>query len=270
MPTDALLTLTPRPSTLSGMNDAAPLRRSDGFRERGANVTRLEAFVDAAFAFAVTLLVISLDAVPTNLDELTAALKRTPAFAASFSLVALFWFAHHTWSRRYGLDDGQSIALSLFLVFLVLVWVYPLRILFGCAFAWLSQLTLPPAWQIPFTYKLSSIDDLRTMFVVYAAAWSSLGIVIALLYREGWRHRDALELNRDERISTRSEIARWLCVPATGVLSAALALALPADTPGWLWGAPGLAYATMGFTGVVMSASERRWQGKVDAELASR
>ena len=30
--------------------------RADGFRERGAAVTRLEAFVDAAFAFAVTLL----------------------------------------------------------------------------------------------------------------------------------------------------------------------------------------------------------------------
>ena len=51
-------------------------RRPDGFRERGANVTRFEAFVDAAFAFAVTLLVISLDGMPASISELMDALKR--------------------------------------------------------------------------------------------------------------------------------------------------------------------------------------------------
>ncbi len=87
-------------------------RRKDGFRERGDQVTRLEAFVDAAFAFAVTLLVISLDGVPTSVEGLSAALKGIPAFAACFTLLAFFWYAHNTWSRRYGLDDFGSVFLS--------------------------------------------------------------------------------------------------------------------------------------------------------------
>ena len=68
-------------------------RRHDGFRERGRNVTRLEAFVDAAFAFAVTLLVISLDGIPGDTSQLLDALKQIPAFAASFCLLVFFWFA---------------------------------------------------------------------------------------------------------------------------------------------------------------------------------
>ena len=44
--------------------------------ERGDKVTRLEAFVDAAFAFAVTLLVISGDQTPTSIDMLQQALKQ--------------------------------------------------------------------------------------------------------------------------------------------------------------------------------------------------
>jgi Endosomal/lysosomal potassium channel TMEM175 len=238
-------------------------RRTDGFRERGHQVTRLEAFVDAAFAFAVTLLVISIDGLPSSMDGLVGALKETPAFAASFTLLAFFWFAHNKWSRRYGLDDQGSVVLSLLLVFLVLVWVYPLRIMFGAAFGWLSVLTLPREWVIPFDFKLKSLGDLRAMFLIYAAAWSSLGIVVALLYRQAWRKRDMLELDLGEQVNTRVELARWLWVPVTGSLSAVVALSLPDDCPMWLVGAPGVAYASMGFTGIVESRARRRWEAKL-------
>jgi uncharacterized membrane protein len=42
---------------------------------RGRQTTRLETFVDAAFAFALTMLVISVDAIPQSFDELLQALK---------------------------------------------------------------------------------------------------------------------------------------------------------------------------------------------------
>ena len=97
----------------------------DGFRERGQQVTRLEAFVDAAYAFSVTLLVISLDAIPDSIPALIEALKGIPAFAASFAQIAFFWYSHASWSRRYGMNDGAGVWLSLLLVFLVLVFCTP-------------------------------------------------------------------------------------------------------------------------------------------------
>ena len=47
-------------------------RIEDGFHLRGEAMTRTEVFVDAAFAFAVTMLVISIDQIPQSVPELIA------------------------------------------------------------------------------------------------------------------------------------------------------------------------------------------------------
>jgi hypothetical protein len=55
-----------------------PLTRdSAGFRLRGLSTTRIEAFTDAAFAFALTLLVISFQP-PESFADLRAATDRRP------------------------------------------------------------------------------------------------------------------------------------------------------------------------------------------------
>ena len=153
--------------------------------ERGREVTRIEAFVDAAFAFAVTLLVISFNALPDSAQALVEALKGVPAFAASFSLLAMLWWQHADWSRRYGLDDGRSVLLSLLLVFLVLVYVFPLRIIFTAFFGWVSG-----GW-LPAGVGITSPRDLQWLFLAYAIAWTTLGFVVVALYRHAWSKRDA-------------------------------------------------------------------------------
>ena len=55
------------------------LEVKNGVRLRGAQMTRLETFTDAAFAFAVTLLVISVDDVPRSYDAFIVALQGVPA-----------------------------------------------------------------------------------------------------------------------------------------------------------------------------------------------
>ena len=62
----------------------ATLPTRSGFRQRGMDMTRLETFTDAAFAFAVTLLVVGGgDSIPENSEQFIDAMKRIPAFAAS-------------------------------------------------------------------------------------------------------------------------------------------------------------------------------------------
>lgn len=84
--------------------DALP--EKGGFRLRGLDMTRVETFTDAAFAFAVTLLVISIDQVPRSYPEMVRALEGLPAFGFSFALIMLFWHAHWAWSRRSGWTTG--------------------------------------------------------------------------------------------------------------------------------------------------------------------
>ncbi|MBX3690970.1 TMEM175 family protein [Dokdonella sp.] len=228
-------------------------RMADGFRKRGGEITRIEAFVDAAFAFAVTLLVISVDAIPESRAELVAALKGIPAFAVSFVMIAWFWYGHASHTRRYGLDDRTSILLSLLLVFLVLVFVYPLKVMYASFMQWISSGFLVAR------FKLESTADLRLIIVVFGLALGSMGAVMALLTEHAWRRRDALGLDRDERIATRLHALSWWFVPVVALVSMLVALFVPAlDGHAWTHGLGGMVYALLGLQGPVIAWRHRR------------
>ncbi len=78
--------------------------------------SRLDNFVDAAFAFALTLLGIAAAEPDFSYAVLLDAMRRIPVFAAGFALIGMFWFAHVSWRRAGGRHDTLSIVLSLMLV----------------------------------------------------------------------------------------------------------------------------------------------------------
>ncbi len=234
--------------------------RPDGFRERGGEVTRIEAFVDAAFAFALTMLVISVGAIPDDMPKLILAIKGTPAFAASFIQIAAFWYAHMTWSRRYGLDDSASVVLSLVLVFLVMIFIYPLKIVFATFFGWISG-----GW-LPYNFTFGSVADLRMMFVIYGVVFGTLSLVIVLLYRHALRQADDLGLSLRERERTVVQITRSALSAGMAVVSIAVAYALPEHGPGWMMGSPGMVYALLGFSGLIGERAGRRARTRMQAE----
>ena len=226
-----------------------------GVPERGDKTTRLEAFVDAAFAFALTLLAIAGDHIPTSGEELWSALRGLPAYAASFLLIVRFWSGHAEWSRRYGLDDAASRRLSLLLVFLVLVFVYPMRIVFAVLFASLSNGFFPA------NFAMTSFRDVSLLFLTFGVAFGSLGAVMALLYRHAWRERDRLGLDPRERIELRMAWLQWALIPAVALVSILLALAIPAtrdSASGWLLGLPGFIYFILNLATPVVRRATRR------------
>jgi uncharacterized membrane protein len=209
------------------MQDLAQLPRKDGFRLRGTEITRLETFTDAAFAFAVTMLVIAGGKVPGSFAALLDSLRDIPAFAASFAVIMLFWHGHVQWSRRYGLEDGPSIAISGFLILTVLVYVIPLRVLFGQMFAFLTGGRLGD----PFPDQTPS----RTaeLFVVYGLGYVAMSVAMALLNLRALRRSDALRLDDYERFITRAAIGRWIVFGVPGVLSVLLAALAPVRIGIW-------------------------------------
>src|ERR1700750_2802422 len=76
------------------------LPRLNGFRLRGIAMTRLETFIDAAFAFAITMLVIATQQIPDDIETLLAAFKNVPRFGASIIVLGIFWRGHLFWGRR--------------------------------------------------------------------------------------------------------------------------------------------------------------------------
>ena len=191
-----------------------PLPVIKGFRQRGTEMTRLETFADAAFAFAVTLLVIGGgDNIPTSFQEMVLALKQVPAFAASFANIMLFWVAHYRWSRRFGLEGPGSVLLTLLLIFVVLLLVYPLKAIYSGAFDFFS------GGYLDSYFELRSVDDLRNMFIIFGAGYAALSGVIVLLNRHALGMSEALSLNSLERFETVTEVQRWLINMAVPLIS---------------------------------------------------
>src|SRR3979411_2612932 len=83
-------------------------RDSHGFRIRGREVSRLEGFSDAVFAFAITLLVVSLE-VPKTYHELMAVIRGFPAFAICFALIFQVWWRHYKFFRTYDFESDPFV-----------------------------------------------------------------------------------------------------------------------------------------------------------------
>ena len=66
---------------------------------------RLDNFTDAAFAFAVSLMVIGGAGAPENFEQLVGALADLPAFAFGFAVMAMFWMSHVRWRKIRGLSS---------------------------------------------------------------------------------------------------------------------------------------------------------------------
>ena len=99
----------------------------NGFRLRGLkDVSRIEALSDGVFAFAITLLVVSLE-VPRTFDDLLVMMRGFLAFAVTFAMLFHVWFTQYKFFRRYGLVDNFTIWMTALLLFVVLFYVYPLK-----------------------------------------------------------------------------------------------------------------------------------------------
>ena len=94
----------------------------------GREVSRIEGFSDAVFGFALTLLVVSLE-VPPDFDALKQTLRGFLPFALTFALISWIWFVHYAFFRQFGLEDRLTIFLNSVLLFVVLFFVYPLKVI---------------------------------------------------------------------------------------------------------------------------------------------
>ena len=108
-------------------------------QREGIEAGRLDMFVDGAFAFILTLLLIGGDKIPDSTDKLLYMLGGVPAFAVCFFQIAFFWHGHVRWRKRCHSADSTGRWLSLLLVFFAMIFVYPLHMVYSGVFNSLSD-----------------------------------------------------------------------------------------------------------------------------------
>ena len=169
---------------------------------------RLDNFTDAAFAFALTLLVIGGSEAPTSYRALASAVAEVPTFAIGFAIIAIFWVAHLRWRICRGEGDWLSALLTLLLVFLVLIYVQPLRAMARSLSYFIGSGVAPFE------------GDLGDLFVIYGAGYAAMALVTAALFAEAGRRQPP---DPELQLAVRGEMLIWIILALTGLVSVALA-----------------------------------------------
>src|SRR5258708_14632114 len=204
------------------------LPRLSGFRLRGIQMTRLETFIDAAFAFAISMLVIAAQQIPDNIQALLAAFRNVPTFVCSIAVLSIFWRGHWVWSRRYGLEDGASILISWTMIVTILIFIYPLKAIFGSMWYLLSDGRVGQRLRLHTTESPAP-----TILAIYALGTIAISAEILLLNLRAWQLREPLRLNTRERLVTRGELTGWSIPVSVGIVSLVLSFTLPIEQIAW-------------------------------------
>jgi uncharacterized membrane protein len=202
---------------VSGLRDIATKHRhghEPGFHWRGREVSRLEGLSDAVFAFAITLLVISLE-VPSDVHEMVASMRGFVPFVFSFFVLYRLWVTQYRFFRRYGLEDATTIRLNGVLLFMVLFFVYPLKFLTSRIAEWvMSGERMRPTHAA----SLLADPDVRALVLYYFLGVAAVFITLGLMYRHAYRRRHALQLTPHEVHRTQESYRRLFLSAAMGAI----------------------------------------------------
>lgn len=217
-----------------------------GFRLRSHEITRIEGFSDAVFAFAVTLLVVSLE-VPRTFDELAEAMHGFVAFALGSALLFIIWFNQYKFFRRYGLQDGTTITLNGALLFVVLFFVYPLKFLFTFLVRAFAGDPLTVTLSTGAIEPVIRQEQISALMLYYGGGYVAVFGIFTVLYIHAYRSRRSMELTPVEEFDTLAGVRENALNMGIGLLSIAIIL---------VWGTRGAALAgwTYALVGPVLAA----------------
>jgi uncharacterized membrane protein len=199
---------------------------SDGPRRRTLDPSRLEGFSDGVFALAATLLVVTLE-VPSDYDELLETVAGFPAFGLAFASLISLWAGHRQFFAHHPLGDGWTVIINAVLLFIVVLYVYPLKLLaevIANRFFWTS------------TDEVLAMDagEVRGLYLIFGAALVAISFSMAALYLRAWQLRAERDLGPDDIYEIASDGISYLLV----ALLAAVGLAIAAADLGLSWGLP--------------------------------
>jgi hypothetical protein len=189
--------------------------RDGDFRVRGKEISRVEGLSDAVFGFAITLLAISLE-VPKSSAEVLHALRGVGSFAITFLMLFSMWRTQFMFFRRYGIEDRKIVWLTGALLFVLLVFIYPLKFIMSTLFeSLLKHAGLPdPAFH---RGEVLPESDVPPLFTAFGFGFAAVFGVFSLMYRHAYALRETLQLDEVEVFDTLEIISATTKVSILGM-----------------------------------------------------
>lgn len=202
------------------MRKAAAAFFGDPQSWRSHEPSRLETFSDAVFAFALTLIIVSLE-VPRSFAELYETMKGVLSFAICFTLLFLVWNTQNKFFRQYGLKSKYITGLNAALLFVVLMYSYPLKFLFYLLLTTDAH------------HQIIEPRDVSKLMVIYGMGFTAIYVLFYLMYREALARASELHMTPLEYHLTQKDAGFHLINIFVGVTAIILANILPADLAGY-------------------------------------
>ena len=197
------------------------------FRYRGMDQTRIETFSDAVFAVAFTLVVLS-STVPETFDGLRKSIDDILPSFICIVLIVVIWYQHYIFFLRYGLQNTRTASVNTFLLFMLLIYVYPLKFLARFLVEMYSSLIFGTKinFEASFGEPLTG-DNMTLLMTAYGAGATFIFLALSWLYRHAYKKRDELELNEYEVFATKSSLWQNLLMSSIPFLSTIVAFLHP-------------------------------------------
>ena len=181
------------------------------------NITRIEAFSDAVFAFAATLLVVSV-----GYEESTSVLKIDwmlfLSFAVSFFVLVSLWWLHYNFFRRTDYVDNWIITFNTVLLFVVLYYIFPLKSLIN---SWVGSRRL-------------TMDEFSSLFQLYSLGFFLIFLCLSLMYYRAYKKTRSDNQNLDLLFYAR-HFGIYVGVAALSILISKVQLGLEIALPGIIY-----------------------------------
>lgn len=226
--------------------------REKHFRWRGGAVSRLEGISDAVFAFAITLLVVSLE-VPKTYAQLLSAIQGFFGFAVCFLALIAIWYGHYLYFRRFGFEDGLTNVINGVLLFLILFYIYPMKFMVG----FLVEMLRGDFRRI--YAEMIRPDDVPDLMIIYSVGYAAVLAIFALMYWRAYRNREVLALDGVEAFLTRKTVVMFGSMIGVAALSIVLSIVADVMKSGILTALSGACYfLTWPATAIAMRGTDRR------------
>jgi len=115
----------------------------------------------------------------------------------------------------------MTVFLSTALLSVILIYIYPLRIMFEGMFSWFTF------GYLPVSFAMQSHDELALMFVFLGAGFVAFSLIFVLMHRYAASLGSELRLSEYELHETRTIELLWTASAGVGFLVIVVAIVIP-------------------------------------------